>query len=140
LTYQLRNNENPSLAIGLTSSAWYGILELAEENGWNPMGTIPSDPEDAGMVVAGLDFHTAEDWGGEYWSDNGGLVIFEDALNLADALERAVLDYEPRYIPSLHYYTLFGENNGLSGTQPSLGAIQGVIDICYLGMFEIEKS
>jgi hypothetical protein len=140
LIYQLRNNKNPALTLGLTPSAWHGILELAEDNGWNPMGTIPADTGDAGMVLAGLGFHAAHDWGGEYWSDYGGLVLFEDALNLADALERAILDYEPRYIPSLHYYTLFGENNGLNGNQPSLGAIQGVIDLCYLGMFKIEKT
>lgn len=140
MRYRLRNNHNPSLTLRLTSSAWYGILELAEENGWNPMGTIPSDPEDAGMVLAGLGFNNANDWGGEYWNDNESQVLLEDALNLADALELAILNYEPQYIPSLLYYTIFGENNGLNGTQPSMGAIQGVIDICYLGIFKIEKA
>jgi hypothetical protein len=124
----------------LTSSTWYGILELAEENGWNPMGTIPSNPEDNGMVLAGLGFSDAHNWSGDYWSENQGLVLLEDALNLADALELAILNYEHHYIPSLHYYTIFGENNGSNGTQPSLGAIQGVIDLCYLGMFKIEKT
>ena len=101
------------------------------------MGTIPSDPEEAGMILAGLE---SDYWGGEYWSDNGGLVILEDVLNLADALEQAILNYEPQYIPSLYYYTIFGENNGSNGIQPSLGAIQGVVDLCYLGMFKIEKA
>jgi hypothetical protein len=140
LTYRLRNNKNPATTLGLTASTWYGILDLAEENGWNPMGTMPSDPGDPGMTLAGLGFNAARDWGGEYWSANAGLVLFEDALNLADALERAILDYEPQYIPSLQYYTMFGENNGLNGTYPSLGAIQAVIDLCYLGMFKIEKT
>ena len=128
------------MTLGLISSTWYGILELAEANGWLPMGTIPSDPWDAGMVLPGLGFHVARDWGGDYWSDNGGLVLFEDALNLAEALEHAILNYEPQYIPSLHYYTFFGENSGLNGNQPSLEVIQGVIDICYLGVFKIEKT
>ena len=66
-------------------------------------------------------------------------MLFEDALNLADALQRAILHYEPQYIPSLYYYTLFGELNRSNGTQPSLGAIQGVIDLCYRGSFQIEK-
>jgi hypothetical protein len=137
LTFYLRNDQNPALTFGLTTSTWYGILELAEKNGWNPMGTIPSDPEEAGMILAGLE---SDYWGGEYWSDNGGLVILEDVLNLADALEQAILNYEPQYIPSLYYYTIFGENNGSNGIQPSLGAIQGVVDLCYLGMFKIEKA
>jgi len=68
------------------------------------------------------------------------LILLEDALNLADSFEHAILNYEPKYIPSLHYYTIFGENNGFNGSQPSLGAIQGVIDLCYLGMFEIERT
>ena len=91
------------------------------------------------MTLAGLGFSKAQNLGGDYWSEKEGLVLLEDALNLADALERAILNYEPQYIPSLHYYTIFGENNGLNGTQPSLGAIQGVIDLCFFGMFKIKK-
>jgi pyruvate/2-oxoglutarate dehydrogenase complex dihydrolipoamide acyltransferase (E2) component len=26
--------------LGLTTITWYGILEMAQEYGWNPMGTI----------------------------------------------------------------------------------------------------
>ncbi|UCF27662.1 MAG: hypothetical protein JSW42_13695 [Chloroflexota bacterium] len=140
MVYKLSNNHNPAVTLGLTSSAWYGILELAEENGWNPMGTIPSNPEQSGMILAGLGFSEAHNSGGDYWSEKEGLVLLEDALNLADALERAILNYEPRYIPSLYYYTIFGDNNGSNGNQPSLGAIQGVIDLCYLGLFKIEKA
>ena len=138
--YRLSNNDNPNVTFGVTSSTWYGILELAEENGWNPMGTLPPDPDDTGLVLAGLGSSDAGCWDGEYWGDEGGLVLFEDALNLADALELALLNYEPQYIPSLHYYTIFGENNRSNGTQPSLGAIQGIIDLCYLGIFRIEKA
>jgi hypothetical protein len=129
------------VTLGLTTQTWYGILEMAEEFGWNPMGTILPGREADGMTLAGFGPPDAHDWAGEYWSDNGDrrLVLFEDALNLADALGRATLNYEPQYIPSLHYYTLFGEHNGSNGTQPSLGAIQGVIDLCYQGSFQIEK-
>jgi hypothetical protein len=138
--YRLSNSNNPNVTFGVTSSTWYGILELAEENGWNPMGTMPPDQEDAGLVMVGMGSIDSLLWGGEYWSDEGGLVLFEDALNLADALELALLNYEPQYIPSLHYYTIFGENRSSNGTQPSLGAIQGIIDLCYLGIFKIEKA
>lgn len=140
LRYRLSNNHNPAIKLWLTSSTWYGILELAEEYGWNPMGTIPSNPEDNGMILAGLGLGDAQDWSGNYWSEHQSLVLLEDALNLADSLELATLNYEPQYIPSLYYFTIFGENNGSNGTQPSLGAIQGVIDLCSLGMFKIEKT
>lgn len=138
--YWLINIDNPSLTFGLTSSTWFGILEMAEENGWNPMGTMPPDPDDAVLVLAGMSPVNSHHWDGEYWGDDGGLVSFEDALNLADALEYALLNYEPMYIPSLHYYTIFGENNGHNRNQPGLGAIQGIIDFCYLGTFKIEKA
>lgn len=138
--YRLINIEDPSLTFGLTSSTWYGILELAEENGWNPMGTMPPDPDEAALVLAGLSTMDTPPWGGEYWNDDGGLVLFEDALNLADSLEHALLRYEPQYIPSLYYYTVFGENNGYARNQPGLGAIQGMIDFCYTGSFKIEKA
>jgi hypothetical protein len=138
--YRLSNHDDPGVTFGLTSTTWYGILELAEENGWNPMGTMPPDPDDAGLVLAGMGSLDVNHWNGEYWGDEGGLVLFEDALNLADALERALLNYEPQYIPSLYYYTIFGENSSSNGSQPSLGAIQGIIDLCYLGNFKIEKA
>lgn len=138
--YRLRNQDNPNISLGLTTSTWYGILELAEDNGWNPMGTLPPDSIDAGMFLAGLGSREAHLWSGEYWSAEGGLVMLEDALNLADALERALLNYEPRYIPSLYYYSIFGENDKVNGSQPSLGSIQGVINLCFLGGFKIEKA
>lgn len=138
--YRLKNQDDPRVTLGLTNRAWYGILEMAEEFGWNPMGTILPGQESGRITSAGFDPPgDHHDWGGGYWSDGGRLVLFEDALNLAEALDRATLYYEPQYIPSLHYYTLFGGQNGANGTQPSLGAIQGVIDLCYQGAFQIEK-
>jgi hypothetical protein len=116
--------------LGLTSSTWYSILEFSVENGWNPMGTLPSDSGDSGMLLAGIGVIDDRNWSGDYWSHDEGLVLLEDALNLADVKENALLNYEPQYIPSLHYYTVFGENSSSNGIQPSLGAIQGVIDLC----------
>jgi hypothetical protein len=119
---------------------------MAEEFGWNPMGTILPGWQAGGMAMSRFEPLDAHEWEppeirGEYWGNNGDgrLVMFEDALNLADALERATLYYEPEYIPSLYYYTLLGEHSGSNGMQPSLGAIQGVIDLCYQGAFQIEQ-
>ena len=103
------------------------------------MGTLLSDSENSGMLLAGIGVIDDRNWSRDYWSHDEGLVLLEDALNLADALENAFMNYEPQHIPSLHYYTVFGENSRSNGIQPSLGAIQGVIDLCYLGMFRIEK-
>ncbi|UCD97588.1 MAG: hypothetical protein JSV42_11510 [Chloroflexota bacterium] len=139
MRFRLRNTKDPSLTLGLTSSSWFGILTLAEEFGWNPMGAVPLGNQEETMILAGLGSPQFRDSAGEYGSDEGSFVLLEDALNLADALERAVLNYEPQYIPSLQYYTMFGDYNGSSGLKPGLGAIQGVIEICYLGMFKIEN-
>ena len=53
---------------------WCDILQLAEESGWNAMGTkAPGDEE--------------RDFG--YVSNDGQLIEVEDARNLAAVLERA---------------------------------------------------
>lgn len=137
MRYRLRNQDDPNKTLGLTTSTWYGILERAQEFGWNPMGTILPEWEVGYLGMPG--FEDLDMWYGEYWSDRCRLVVFEDALNMADALERATLAYEPEYIPYLTYYTLFNEHGRGNGAQPSLGAIQKVIELCELGTFQIER-
>ena len=135
--YRLVNQDDPNITLGLTTITWYRILEKAQDYGWNPMGTILPQWEAGYPDLSG--FSGLNDRYGEYWSAGGRLVLFEDALNMADALELAVVDYEPAYIPSLAYYTMFNENGGKNGSQPGLGAMQKVIDLCRMGTFQIER-
>ncbi|HKY52889.1 MAG TPA: hypothetical protein VJM08_01235 [Anaerolineales bacterium] len=65
--------------------AWAKVLSLAMLYGWQPMGTHPGSR----IEVYGLD---PEDWDGTYLTNDGQVVIAEDALSLAMALEKALDD------------------------------------------------
>jgi hypothetical protein len=115
---------------------WFGILELAEEYGWNPLGTvIPDDLDWIGVDPAYLDPGI-----GIYWGKEARLVLLEDALNLADALEEAFLKYEPVRLPSLHSFYLAGEFGETNGHPPAVGVIQILIHFCQRGAFTIEPA
>ena len=64
---------------------WTRILSLAIFHGWQPMGTrVPSITE-----LHGFDF---EDWDGTYMTNDGQIVVAEDALLLSRALEKSLDD------------------------------------------------
>ena len=68
-----------------TRGSWTRILSLALFYGWQPMGTrVPSMTEIHG-------FH-AEAWDGTYLTNDGQVVVAEDALSLGMALEKALDD------------------------------------------------
>ena len=64
-------------------------------------------------------------------------MILEDALNMADALEQAFHEYEPRRVPAWFY--LFEPEEDELRLQPSIGALMAVIDFCQEGAFWVEK-
>jgi hypothetical protein len=136
VAYRLVNQRDGNRNIKINSQTWYGILELAEDYGWSPLGTVL--PERYGL--AGFYRGDPDQWYGDYWSEGSRLVLIEDALNLADALNEAYLDYEPIHAPTLHSYF---DGNGfafLDRPQPSMGAITLVVDLCQQGAFFIEKA
>ena len=61
-----------------TNSGWRETLELAEQYGWQPIGT--GAPR--GTLKA--------EWSGSYFSNDGQLFYARDAQKMADALERAL--------------------------------------------------
>ena len=64
---------------------WTRLLSLAIFHGWQPMGTrVPSMTE-----LHGFDF---EDWDGTYLTNDGQIVVTEDALLLSAALEKSLDD------------------------------------------------
>ena len=139
MSFRLRNQDNPEMTLGLNSQTWYGILEMAEEHGWNPMGSVLPEWQYGGIHIGGPDYGYLGQFEGEYWADESRLVLPEDALNLADALERAAYLYQPQNRPSLRVYSLLDEIFNSNRSQPSIGAILAVIDFCYPGAFFIEK-
>jgi hypothetical protein len=61
-------------------TAFRQILTLANSYGWEPMGTENGLPE------------TDSEWDGSYLSNNFQIILKEDAVNLAKALELALPD------------------------------------------------
>jgi hypothetical protein len=76
---------------GINCRAWGMVLELAQRfGGWVPLGTrAPSDWKEPDSAWDPMD----------YWSNSYQEVSDQDARNLADALERALLDV-PRQRPA----------------------------------------
>jgi hypothetical protein len=60
----------------VTYAAWSDILELAEQYGWQPIGTGPPR------------WAKKDEWSGSYYSSDGQRFYARDAAALADALER----------------------------------------------------
>jgi hypothetical protein len=126
--YRLTNERETGKTIGLSPAAWFGILDLAEVYGWRPMGTV--HPQ------WWLGRNGQQECCGSYTGPEARLVMWEDALNLAEALEQAFLEYEPR--PNGH------SPRGMTAAPvalelPSIGAILGVADLCRQGDFCIEQ-
>jgi hypothetical protein len=65
--------------------AWAKVLSLAMLYGWKPMGTHPASR----IEVEGMD---PEEWDGTYLTNDGQIVIAEDALSLSIALEKSLDD------------------------------------------------
>jgi hypothetical protein len=78
--------------------AWAKVLDLAQQYGWEPAGTEAPDFEvkdEDGNVDHELSEQLscrAEDWDGNYSTNDFQSVTEHDAANIADALERALDD------------------------------------------------
>ena len=134
MSFRLRNQRDPQQTLRLNILTWYGILEMAEAHGWNPMGAVLPEWSEPGLAWPAYDFEDPEI---NYWDER--LVLLEDALNLADALENAYQAYEPIHLPSLRYYAVFNGNSELDRAYIGLGALERTIQFCQLGAFYIEK-
>jgi len=68
-----------------SKESWVKILNLAMFYGWQPLGTrVPSITEIHGLIF--------EDWDGTYLTNDGQIVVAEDALRLGRALEKSLDD------------------------------------------------
>ncbi len=139
MSYRLSNDKNPYHALRLNNGAWFDILSLAVDYGWNPMGTVRETwlmGETSGYGNSNPE--VIDYWSGSYISELDSLVVLDDALNLADALERAFIDYDPypsrRYLPG--YFNGTGEGNG--GLRAGVGVILALADFCRGGAFWVD--
>jgi len=109
--------------------SWTKVLSLAIFYGWQPMGTrVPSMTE-----IHGFD---TEYWDGTYLTNDGQIVVAEDALLLAIALEKSlddIPDFNLRYFPlDLNKITPF---EFFAGDEK--GQLVDFIRFCKLGSFLI---
>lgn len=74
-----------------------------------------------------------------YFKNGGGMVMIEDALNIADALARAFDEYDP--VPSREYLNIgpFHLYPTARSQYPGIGVMLELEDFCRLGAFLIEK-
>jgi len=134
--YRLRNYNDPQIALRINSQTWHALLELAEEFGWNSLGTVL--PEWMLLSGDGNGRQEAELWQWSYTPDTGRLVVLEDALNLADALSQAFLEYEPEWVHSLTELSLIGAEEPPGKRRPGVGAIAIAGAFCQQGAFWVE--
>jgi hypothetical protein len=143
LVYRLRNQSDPEYILNITSDTWYRILDLAESYGWNPSSALSNDHYgDPSFALAGtflgipLGGYEHRSNGHGNGNDSGKLVMLEDALNLADALDQAFMEYEPARVPASFF--LFAPENPKQDLPPAIGTLSLLIDFCRSGAFWIE--
>jgi hypothetical protein len=140
VSYHLHSENNSELTLSLNTHTWYQVLELAEAYAWNPIGTVLPEWLPGLWEDDGNGSHFDEHLPGSYTPDTGRLVLLEDALNLADALERAFLAYEPN--PALSGRGIFyTEWDDLSvRNRPAIGVLLILVEFCRLGAFWVRRG
>jgi hypothetical protein len=136
LAIRLTSQQNLTRTLILTDATWHALLDLAEDYGWNPFG--PVLPWQWDSLELDLTGYTPGDPNYGYPEEDGSgrrLVVLDDALNLADALEEAFLDYEPQRVPASFY--LFAPDE--ESAKVSVGALTETLAICQMGAFWIEE-
>ncbi|HKG53889.1 MAG TPA: hypothetical protein VKB04_06485 [Anaerolineales bacterium] len=112
-----------------SKESWVKILNLAMFYGWQPLGTrVPSITEIHGLIF--------EDWDGTYLTNDGQIVVAEDALRLGRALEKSLDDIPDFnlevYPPNLNQINPFEYFAGDEKQQ-----LTDFIKFCRLGSFLI---
>ena len=136
MAVRLRNQREPQKILSLAYQAWYNILDLAELYGWNPLGAVLPGQWPEETSIDSYFPMSVWDWHARGGDEQPRLVLLEDALNLADALEQAFREYEPQRMPASYF--LFQPEDLVMGGRPSIGALSAIIDLCRQGAFFIE--
>ena len=77
-------NQSTTISRKLSRQFWKKTLELARMYGWRPMGTQAPSYHDSNRLNA--------DWHGTYMSNEGQTVLREDAIAMAEALQKSLDD------------------------------------------------
>ncbi len=139
VSYRLVNQKNPKSKLSLSTHAWYVSLESAEGSGWNPMGAVPEELDEWESLSIENVWFTSELDIQAYFTCDESMVLMEDALNLADALDRAYLAFEPERVDWLFANYFNGFFNPTPKLHPSIGTIKTLADFCRQGAFWISR-
>lgn len=140
MSFRLRNQNYPDQVLCMNNGAWFDIISLAEDYGWNPLGAV-NEELTLGLVggFSEISLDGPDIWAGSYTGEDGSFVLLDDALNLADALERAFIESDPQ--PSLDYLPIYtdgwGQTNG--SLRAGIGVILAVKEFCQRGAFSLER-
>jgi hypothetical protein len=129
----MQNDRNPDKVLWLATSAWRGILSLALEYGWNPLGAVPFE---VGLLSPLAEVSMDSYFPSNHTGHQDRFVLLEDALNLADALELAFQDHQPQWVPA-SYFRFEPEDDPLRD-HPGVGTLLAVADFCTLGAFAVK--
>ena len=145
MSVRLRSENDYSQTLALNGRAWQSMLDLAGTHGWTPMGTVRPDIL-AGLSFLGLEENSDEPGRlasglalGSYSPQTDRMVLVEDALNLADALERAFLDsdFATRNPAGIVFQSDWEARE--EDLRPGIAVVQSVVAICRQGAFWIEQ-
>lgn len=78
--------------IKFSNIGWSKILTIAQQYGWQPMGTKAPGPLPELEGESPSENNDWRDWDGNYLTNDFQSVTAEDATNIAAALERALVD------------------------------------------------
>lgn len=145
MTSRLRNDTNTMQTIRISSRTWRSTLDLAGRHGWLPMGTVRPEML-TGTIYGSVEDHS-EDGArlasgvalGAYTPHTDRMVLLEDALNLADALERAFIEYDPARVNPDRYLLASDWDTGPDENRPGIGLMLTLVDFFRRGAFWIER-
>jgi hypothetical protein len=90
----------------LNWTGWNAVYQMALVNRWVPLGTRPpagwEDPERR-------DGGEPRPWDGDYGTNDGQYVTPEDALAMAEALEKAI---DPEWLETVKEFIAFAKEGG----------------------------
>ncbi len=122
----------PSGEFRFNTHDWRKVLHLARVYGWEPEGTQGPDIEMGtwvhGSFVAHDNQPAKEAWDGTYLSNDYQRVTDDDAMNLVNALSRAIAELPDYNVTEIKERSI---DDGLSGA--IFAAIADVVDITYYG-------
>jgi hypothetical protein len=138
MAYTLRNEKDPELSLSINGQTWNALLDLAEDYGWNPVGTMLPEWHAWAGAGEGDEPEELDLFLGSYTPERSRLVVLEDALNLGEALGRAFLDFESCRVHSYPELALMGAAELPGICRPSVGAIVAAAGFCQQGAFWID--